>query len=91
MHVDSLVEYRSVPLNLDQATISPHRGPTYDQEYLKELKASTPTSRPIVASDPYDADMSMDVGDASMMSVETVDVFSKFLAVCTHLGSDLAI
>ncbi|KAF9013201.1 nineteen complex-related protein 2-domain-containing protein [Cyathus striatus] len=52
----------SVPLNLDQATISPSRGPTYDKKYLEQLKASTPTGRPPRPSqDAYDADMSMDV------------------------------
>ncbi|KAJ7244984.1 nineteen complex-related protein 2-domain-containing protein [Mycena haematopus] len=62
--------------NLDQASISPHRGPTYDKAYLNELKASTPSSRaPVPVSDPYDADMSMDVGDISadisMPSIES--------------------
>ncbi|KAL0570505.1 hypothetical protein V5O48_011451 [Marasmius crinis-equi] len=60
------------PSNLDQATISPSR-PTYDQAYLNELKASTPSSRaPPVTTDPYDADMSMvDVVDVSMDVFET--------------------
>ncbi|KAF8171926.1 nineteen complex-related protein 2-domain-containing protein [Mycena galopus ATCC 62051] len=61
--------------NLDQASISPHRGPTYDKAYLNELKASTPSSRAPVPSDPYDADMSVDFGDmsadVSMQSVES--------------------
>ncbi|KAF7346601.1 GC-rich sequence DNA-binding factor-like protein [Mycena sanguinolenta] len=56
-----------VPSNLDQASISPHRGPTYDKAYLNELKASTPSARaPVPVSDPYDADMSMDMGDMSV-------------------------
>ena len=60
---------RSIPPSLDQATIS---RPVYDAAYLKELKASTPTSRPPLPSnsDPYDADMSMDFGDVSMLSVD---------------------
>jgi len=65
---------RIVPQSLDQATISTSNGsPRYDAAYLKELKASTPTSRPPLPSDvdPYDADMSMDVGD---MSVQTIDM-----------------
>ncbi|KAJ7677425.1 nineteen complex-related protein 2-domain-containing protein [Mycena rosella] len=66
-----------VPTNLDQASISPHRGPTYDQAYLNQLKASTPSSR---APDPYDADMSMDVGDmsvdVSMQDIDTSDAFA---------------
>lgn len=61
---------RSIPLSLDQATISPSRGPTYDQAYLKELKASTPSARPSALTDPYDADMSIDVEEASMMSID---------------------
>jgi GC-rich sequence DNA-binding factor len=74
--------YRNIPLNLDQASISPHRGPTYNQEHLRELKANTPSSRSVVAADPYDADMSMDIGDASMMSVDSVDVFGGSLSNC---------
>ena len=60
---------RSIPPSLDQATIS---RPVYDAAYLKELKASTPTSRPPLPSnsDPYDADMSMDFGDVSMLSMD---------------------
>ncbi|KAJ7132963.1 nineteen complex-related protein 2-domain-containing protein [Mycena filopes] len=67
-----------VPLNLDQASISPHRGPTYDKAYLNQLKASTPSSR---APDPYDADMSMDIGDMSadisMQNVEDIDTLDS--------------
>ncbi|KAJ7816924.1 nineteen complex-related protein 2-domain-containing protein [Mycena olivaceomarginata] len=52
------------------ASISPHRGPTYDKAYLNELKAN-----------PYDADMSMDMGDMSadisMQSIESTDVFES--------------
>ncbi|TFK27623.1 hypothetical protein FA15DRAFT_586077 [Coprinopsis marcescibilis] len=70
----SLGQSAAVPLNLDQATITPQRGPTYDQAYLNQLKASTPTARPKLAADPdsYDADVSMDV-DAAV--IRTVDVF----------------
>lgn len=66
-----------MPSSLDQASISPRSngGPTYDQAYLNQLKASTPTSRPTLpGNDSYDADMSMDV-DMSMDSVESLDVF----------------
>ncbi|KAJ2933384.1 hypothetical protein H1R20_g3695, partial [Candolleomyces eurysporus] len=65
----------SVPLDLDQATISPSRGPTYDQAYLNELKSSTPSARPANV-DPYDADMSMDV-DSGDISTRTIDVFQE--------------
>ncbi|KAJ7079818.1 nineteen complex-related protein 2-domain-containing protein [Mycena belliarum] len=69
----------SVPTNLDQASISPHHGPRYDRAHLNELKASTPSSRaPLPSGDPYDADMSMDIGDmsvdVSMHDIETTDV-----------------
>ena len=58
-----------MPPSLDQATIS---RPIYDAAYLKELKASTPASRPPLPSnsDPYDADMSVDFGDISMLSMD---------------------
>lgn len=49
-----------LPSNLSQASITP----SYSQDYLNELKASTPSGRPRVAeSGQYDADMSMDVDD----------------------------
>lgn len=64
---------RNIPLNLEQATISPHRGPTYDQAYLKELKAKTPSSRPTAMGDSYDADMSMTVEEVSIITVDGVD------------------
>ncbi|KAJ7195498.1 nineteen complex-related protein 2-domain-containing protein [Mycena pura] len=58
----SLGTHPALPKNLEQASISPHRGPTYDKAYLNELKASTPTSRPSMSVDnSYDADISMDV------------------------------
>jgi GC-rich sequence DNA-binding factor len=81
MLVCRLIAYRNIPLNLDQATISPHRGPTYDQEYLRELKANTPTSRSVVATDPYDADMSMDVEDVSMLSVDSANILGQLLPI----------
>lgn len=62
-----------MPQSLDQATISTSNGsPRYDAAYLKELKASTPTSRPPLPTnvDPYDADMSMDIGDISVQSID---------------------
>ncbi|THH09290.1 hypothetical protein EW146_g8722 [Bondarzewia mesenterica] len=52
-----------IPSNLDQATIStqPGGGPVYDQAYLSELKASTPSARAPrpPADDVYDVDVSM--------------------------------
>jgi len=37
---------RSIRLDLDEVTASPNNGPKYDQAYLDELKASTPSTRP---------------------------------------------
>ncbi|KAG6853058.1 hypothetical protein C0991_007202, partial [Blastosporella zonata] len=66
----------TVSLNLDKATIS-NSGPTYSQAYLNELKASTPSTRPPPVSDPYDADMSMDVDDVSTMVIEGASSLSE--------------
>ncbi|KAJ7432756.1 nineteen complex-related protein 2-domain-containing protein [Mycena galericulata] len=76
----------NVPPNLDQASVSPHRGPTYDQAYLNQLKASTPSSRaPLPTGDPYDADMSMDVGDMSVdisiQEIQSEDVFESTTSI----------
>ncbi|KAF8887184.1 nineteen complex-related protein 2-domain-containing protein [Infundibulicybe gibba] len=61
----------NLPDSLHQASITPNRGPTYNEAYLNELKASTPTSRPPTATtDPYSTDMSVDVDDVSMSVVE---------------------
>ncbi|KAJ7159856.1 nineteen complex-related protein 2-domain-containing protein [Mycena crocata] len=86
----------NIPSNLDQASISPHRGPTYDQAYLNQLKASTPSSRaPLPSVDPYDADMSMDVGDMSadmsMQGIETEDVFGASYQSATFIPSESSI
>jgi GC-rich sequence DNA-binding factor len=78
-----------MPQSLDQATISTSNGsPRYDAAYLKELKASTPTSRPPLPTnvDPYDADMSMDIGDISVQSID-MDVgtcTAPFIATQAH-------
>ena len=46
-------------------------GPKYDAAYLKELKANTPSSRPRFSNeDPYDADMSVDIVDASIAGID---------------------
>lgn len=54
------------------SSISTSRGPTYDQTYLNQLKASTPTSRPRLADDAYDADTSMNI-DVSLNDMD-VDI-----------------
>ncbi|KAF7298985.1 GC-rich sequence DNA-binding factor-like protein [Mycena indigotica] len=61
---------------------SSNRGPTYDQAYLNELKANTPSSRPepVIPTDGYDADMSMDVdmsADISMQDDPAVYIHSE--------------
>jgi hypothetical protein len=76
----------NLPASLDQASISPRSngGPTYSQAYLNELKASTPTSRPpIPPSDPYDADMSMDV-DMSVGDDSTFTVFGTLILLVAN-------
>jgi len=64
--------HRIIPSTLDQATISVNEGPKYDAAYLQELKASTPSARPPrpVDVDSYDADMSIDIGDASIQTID---------------------
>lgn len=71
---------RNLPASLDQANIS-NGAPSYNAAYLSELKASTPSSRRPPINDPYDADMSMDIGDISMQSIESVDVLGTS---CMH-------
>lgn len=83
--VNSFPPFRSVPLNLDQATISLNDGPKYDQAYLNELKANTPSSRPSMNTEPVsvsgELDSSIQVIDVDMgMSSSTrvcVIVFTK--------------
>ncbi|KAG1872371.1 GCFC-domain-containing protein [Suillus subalutaceus] len=66
-----------LPVSLDQATITPRSNgaPVYDQAYLSQLKASTPSSRRAPVAEGYDADVSMDPGETSMEATEiSVDV-----------------
>ena len=70
---------------MDQASISPHtdRGPLYDEAYLNELKASTPSSRPRISEgDAHDdgiplntvlEDSAMDIGNR---------LFIAFFRIC---------
>ncbi|KAL1760388.1 nineteen complex-related protein 2-domain-containing protein [Schizophyllum commune] len=63
----------ALPPNLDQASITPQSSaPKYDQNYLNELKANTPTARPTFATD-VDPEMAMDV-DSTDMTVSVIDV-----------------
>lgn len=66
-----------LPASLDQATITPRSNgaPIYDQAYLSQLKASTPSSRRAPVAEGYDADISMDPGETSIGATEiSVDV-----------------
>ena len=58
---------RAAPSEID---IPQHSsGPTYDAAYLSQLKASTPSARPSLPTDAYDADVSMDVDSPASLSV----------------------
>jgi len=63
------------PTNLDQASITSHanRGPVYDETYLNELKANTPSSRPrIPEGGANDEDTLMDSVQGDLI-VENLD------------------
>ncbi|KAG1896865.1 uncharacterized protein F5891DRAFT_1245220 [Suillus fuscotomentosus] len=62
-----------LPVSLDQATITPRSNgaPIYDQAYLSQLKASTPSSRRATVAEGHDADVSMDLGETSRDDVDT--------------------
>ncbi|KAF7314405.1 GC-rich sequence DNA-binding factor-like protein [Mycena kentingensis (nom. inval.)] len=61
------------------ATVSASSGASYDQAALNELKANTPSSRPgPQVSDPYDADMSMDI-DISSADISAQDVQESYI------------
>jgi hypothetical protein len=65
---------RRLPSNLDQADISA-KGPVYDEAYLNELKANTPSSRPrIPESGVHDDDTLMlsTPGDPAMESFDNI-------------------
>jgi GC-rich sequence DNA-binding factor len=68
---------RRLPSNLDQASISTHttRGPVYDEAYLNELKASTPSSRPRIPEGgaPDDDTLVLSTpGDVEMESLDSI-------------------
>jgi GC-rich sequence DNA-binding factor len=58
----------AVSLNLDTAVISRNNGPTYDEAYLRELKASTPNARPVVAA--TETEMSIDITETSLQAID---------------------
>lgn len=70
-----------LPASLDQATITPRSNgaPVYDQAYLSQLKASTPSSRRAPVAEGYDADVSMDPGESS---IEATEISGKISLKC---------
>ncbi|KAI0322031.1 nineteen complex-related protein 2-domain-containing protein [Amylostereum chailletii] len=83
----------NLPSDLDQANISAHtdRGPVYDQAYLSELKASTPSSRPRPPpDDTHDGDVAMDTSGMGDTTIETVNVFGNDDPVILSQSSILA-
>lgn len=72
---------RVVASELEKNKIS-NDGPRYDAAYLKELKASTPSSRPRISAveDPYDADMSLLSSDVPVQTLN-MDVGEYLLAI----------
>ncbi|KAF7288531.1 GC-rich sequence DNA-binding factor-like protein [Mycena chlorophos] len=66
------------PALAKSADASPNNSPMYNQAYLNELKANTPSSRPAVA-DGYDADMSMDVDMSADISIQDVEESATFI------------
>jgi hypothetical protein len=68
---------RTPPSNLDQASISPHTNsrPVYDEAYLNELKASTPSSRPRIPEGGTHDDgtpITSAMEDSAMESLDTI-------------------
>ncbi|KAM6494395.1 Nineteen complex-related protein 2 domain containing protein [Amanita muscaria] len=58
----------AVSLNLESTTVSRSNGPTYDDAYLKELKASTPNARPVVVQ--AENEMSVDINEPPLRVLE---------------------
>jgi len=91
---------RVVASALEQTKIS-NDGPRYDAAYLKELKESTPSSRPRVSTveGPYDADMplqssdipgQMDVGECQLTYLQR-DVYHRGDEFSTSIPSQSTI
>lgn len=72
-----LIIRRDALPNLETLSVASHR-PTYDAAHLNELKANTRKAPPPEPSDPYDADMSMDMsmdaGDVTMSLVDDEEI-----------------
>ncbi|KAI0283947.1 nineteen complex-related protein 2-domain-containing protein [Russula aff. rugulosa BPL654] len=77
---------RTPPSNLDQASISPHtnRGPVYDEAYLNELKASTPSSRPRLPEGDTHNDgtpIHSGLGDSAMEILDTIGTDARVATI----------
>ena len=57
-----------VSLNIESTVISRNNGPTYDDAYLRELKASTPNARPVVAA--TETEMSIDIAETPLPVID---------------------
>lgn len=80
MHFVYRTALMGVDRNILPSSVAPpitprqNAAPTYDAAYLSELKASTPTARPVLvdADVSYDADMSVDADSVPQSSVSSV-------------------
>lgn len=57
-------------LDFENTVVTQNRGPMYDDAYLKELKASTLSARPIVA--PTENEMSIDISETSLQTLDII-------------------
>lgn len=78
---------RAASLNFENTVVIQNRGPTYDDAYLKELKASTPNARPIVA--PAESNMSIDISGATLQTLDVITGDSVFLSAFSHYAEIL--
>lgn len=72
----------AVSLNFESTVVTQNRGPTYDDAYLKELKASTPNARPIVA--PAENDLSIDISETTFQTLDVITGDSVFISTFSH-------
>ena len=60
----------AMSLDFESTVVAQNRGPTYDDAYLKELKASTPNARHIVT--PAEDDMSVDISETAFQTLDVI-------------------
>ncbi|KAF8726431.1 hypothetical protein AX14_004859 [Amanita brunnescens Koide BX004] len=60
----------AMSLDFESTVVAQNRGPTYDDAYLKELKASTPNARHIVT--PAGDDMSVDISETAFQTLDVI-------------------